>query len=285
MIIARLNVILFLCTTVTLVGCSSAPPAVEVHDEEEASVQVKPQESKTEKKDQSVLEKQKDEKSSVTSGQLVDAIKSGSDENVHRTASLLLSQNNQDVMALNAMGLYHYRKSQPLAAQMMFLKALKIQPKNSDLYTNLGLTYFQLNQTKEAVQSFKKAIELNPQDQNAAANLGSYYLQQKDYPKAFLVMDIADLKNSKDVKVLTNFAIASAANGKEELAENLYQSALKLSANNKDVLYNLAVFQINYQRKMKDGIETLDRIKILGPVDSMKKQINVLENRAKTGLK
>ncbi len=215
---------------------------------------------------------------------LQEAIKSQNDDAIQRTAMAVLMQNANDVRALNAMGLFHYRKGRPLAAQLFFSKAQQLSPNSSEIYSNMGLVYLALKEEIEATRSFKKAIELNPSDLNAAGNLGSIYVDHRDFNKAFAILSM-NTGRSHDLKFLNNFAIACAETGKVEQAESLYQEALKVAPSNKEVLFNYATLQIEYLNKYKEGLETLGRLKLFGPVEGMKNQTNELENKAKAGLK
>lgn len=222
-----------------------------------------------------------------TNGQnsLIDAIKSGSDEVIYKSATQALVTNSSDTKALMAMGMYHYRKNRPLMALYFYSKITALKNSTSELYNNIGLAHLSLKDTKEAIRSFRKAFEINPQDLNAAGNLSSLYLQFKDYSKAYIILDSAMKKGTKDVRLLTNFAIANAAKGKIEQAESLYQDVFRQNQNYKEGLYNFAVLQIHYQKKYKEGLETISKLKFLGPGENMKSNIFALEKRANAGLK
>ncbi len=215
---------------------------------------------------------------------LADAIRSGNDDSIFHAGSASLMQNPNDVKALNAMGLYHYRKGRPLAARLFFRKALTIQPKSSELYSNIGLTYLSTKEEDEAIVNFRKAIEINPSDASASVNLGSIYLAHREFAKAYNVLSLSPSRN-KDIKFLNNFAIVSAWKGNTEQAEGLYREALKSSPNNRELLFNYAILQIDFQGKYKDGLETLDHLKLIGLAESMKNTEKELEIKAKAGLK
>ncbi len=266
-------------------GCSSAPKkTAPVEDDHAGKVELEtmpPVPSKTSNADAVATPVNS---KSANSSALSEAIRSGSDESIYRVASSMLMQNANDVKALNAMGLFHNRKGRPLAARLFFSKALSIQPDNSELHSNMGLTYLANQEQTAAIRAFRKAIELNPADISATTNLGSIYMENRDFSKAFSVLSL-NTGRSKDIKFLNNFAIACAWKGKVEQAESLYQEALKLSPNNREILFNYAVFQIDYQAKFKEGLETLDHLKLIGLVESMKNTTKDLEIRAKAGLK
>jgi Flp pilus assembly protein TadD len=216
---------------------------------------------------------------------LNDAIKSGSDEQVYRAATDILAAVPQDLKALNAMGLYHYRKSQFKAALFFFSRGLKVAPNSSDLYNNIGLAHLGLNEKREAVVAFRKAIELNPNDANAAANLGAIYIQDKDYPKAKVAFEIALKRHSKDPRVLTNYGVALAASKDFSEAEKQYQEALKLNSNFQPALLNLAILYVDHQKEFDKGLDLINKLKFLGLSSESRSRINALEIKAKAGVK
>jgi Flp pilus assembly protein TadD len=225
------------------------------------------------------------ESTPVARSALKASIRSGNDEAVFRAASVALSQTPNDIMALNAIGFYYYRKSQFLAAQYFFSRALKVEPKNSVLHNNLGLVNLSTGELRDAIKSFRKAIELDSSNATAAANLGAIYIQNKDFNRALVALEMAYVKFKKDPKVVNNYAIALTAAGKNAEAEDVYEDAIKLSNNNKDVLFNYAILLIEKLNKNKEGLEVINKIRFLGLSADTKSKINELENRAKSGLK
>ncbi|MCE3009086.1 MAG: tetratricopeptide repeat protein [Proteobacteria bacterium] len=221
----------------------------------------------------------------VAQNPLTDAIKSGSDEQIFRAATEILSSSPQDLKALNAMGLYHYRKSQFQAALFFFSRGLKTAPNSSDLYNNIGLAHLGLGDKREAILAFRKAIELNPNDANAAANLGFIYLQDKDHVKAKVAFEMAMKKHSKDPRVLTNYGVALAAARDFSSAEKQYQEALKLNSNFQPAMLNLAILYVDHQKEFDKGLALINKMKFLGLSSESRSLINALENKAKAGVK
>jgi Flp pilus assembly protein TadD len=212
-------------------------------------------------------------------------MKAGNDEGIFRAATTALAQNPSDVRALNALGMYHYRKEQYAGALLMFNKALKAAPNMSDLHNNIGLVYLAQEENRDAIASFKKAIELNPRDGAAAANIGAIYVEQKDYTKALVAMEIAYRKNNRDAGILNNYGIALAANGKYRDAHDMYKKGLDVNPNSKELMLNRAILLIDHLKKNDEGLDLLNKVKFLGVSNEARNRINVLENKAKAGIK
>lgn len=216
---------------------------------------------------------------------LIEAIRGHDDESIYRAATGALSQNPNDPVALNALGLYHLRKGRPLAAKLFFNKALVQKPNSAEIYSNLGLVYLAFKENKDAIRSFKKSLEIDGAYVPAGMNLGALYLASRDFNKAYSVLSLISSKVNHDLVFLNNFAVAAAEYGKLDEAEKFYKEALQQSPSHKETLYNYAVFQIDYLKKYKAGLETLGRLKFLGLGENMRNNTNALENRAKAGLK
>lgn len=216
---------------------------------------------------------------------LAEAYRSQNDEAISRAAIQILSQNPTDEKALNAMGLYHYRKGRFLAAKYFFSRAAQAHPKSSALQNNLGLANLAMGENTEGLKQFKKALELNPQDGIAAANLGSIYVQEKDFSKAQIALEIALKNGMKETRTMTNYGISLSALGKTEAAKSALDEALKMSGNNKEAMLASAVLLIDQMKQYSQGLEMIERLKFLSPVAEMRNRMNTLENKAKAGIK
>lgn len=56
-----------------------------------------------------------------------------------------------------------------------YAKAIKLQPKNSDLHYNLAVEYLKVNEYSRAAEEFKRTLQLNHRDKDACYNLGVLY--------------------------------------------------------------------------------------------------------------
>lgn len=216
---------------------------------------------------------------------LNEAIKAQSDERIYQTATQILTQSPNDVKALNALSMYHYKKGRFELSRFLLNKAIAASPKMAELYSNLGIVQLAQNERREAVKSFRKALEINNDDPVAAANLGAIYVQEKDYNKAAVVLEIAYRKGVRDPRVLNNYAIALSATSKLDKAEELYKNILKDNSNNKEAMYNYAVLLVDRMGKFQEGLEVINRLKFVGGPADTRNKIIALENKAKAGLK
>ncbi|MGZ3743101.1 MAG: tetratricopeptide repeat protein [Pseudobdellovibrionaceae bacterium] len=218
-------------------------------------------------------------------GVLVDAIKSQNDEQIFKTASQLLTQNPNDVKAMNAMAMYYFKKGKVDAAKYLLNKAIVVNPNAGEAYSNLGLIFLSNNERREAIKAFRKALDINSNDSVAAANAGSIYVAEKDYNKAVTTLAVAYNGGVRDAKTLNNYAISLTAVGKFDEASSIYQVAMKEQNNNRELLLNYAILLIDHMNKYKEGMEALNRLKFVGPPSESRNRIIALENKVKAGLK
>jgi tetratricopeptide (TPR) repeat protein len=163
--------------------------------------------------------------------------------------------------------------------------AIKEQPNKSEFYHNLGLIHLAKGEQREAIQAFRKGLQLNPQDAAIGAQLGAIFTKEKDYIKAEIALEIPVQKGSEDPNILNNYAIALAANKKADEAEKIYEKILKANPSSRDIMLNYSILLIDQKQKYKQGLDLLNRLKFVGVQPEARNIINVLENRAKAGLK
>lgn len=216
---------------------------------------------------------------------LVDAIKSQSDSQIQVYAQELIKQDGKNLRALNSLGVLHYKNGRYVAAQYLFNKALKLYPKEADLFNNLGLVLLAIGERREALLTFKKGLQINSQSAIIGANLGSIYVKERDFIKAEIALEIPIKKGLKDTKIQNNYAITLAARGKKQEAAELFEKLSKENPNSREIMYNNAIAKIDYLNQPKEGLDVLNRLKFVGVPDDVKNEIKELEIRAKAGLK
>lgn len=240
-------------------------------------------EKETAKKDVAVVVSSASATAEATKTALDEAIRSQNDDQIYRQAALALLTNSQDVNALNALALYHYKKGRFTTAKYFLEKALQIK-KSSELFNNLGVVHLALDETKEGILAFRQALNLNSEDGAAAANFGALLVTNRSFSQASAALETAFEQGYRDVRVLNNYAIALIGSGKASQAVPHYEKALKDQPHNKEVLLNYAILLIENLKKSREGLDVLNRLKFVGPTQDQKARIKDLENRAKLGL-
>ena len=107
------------------------------------------------------------------------------------------------------------------------------------------------------------------------------YIEEKDYEKALIALETVTKRGWKDPKILINYAIALTANGKYDKAEEIYKGLSRDQSSNREMLLNYAILQIENLKKYTEGLETINRLKFIGPPADSRKKLAALEAKAK----
>lgn len=239
-----------------------------------------------------VAEKQKSNQPSEYTA-LTEAIRTQSDDKIYTESIHVLASSPNDIKALNALAMYHYKKGRYDLSRLLLGKALAVYPKSAEIYSNLGVIQLAQKETKDAVKSFRKALEIDLDDPIASSNLGGIYTREKDWAKANVVLEIAYKKGMRDPRLLNNYAITLTAMAKYEKAEALYKEILQDNqgsastslVSNKEILLNYAILLVERMGKYSEGLEVINRLKFVGGPGESRNKIIALENKAKAGLK
>lgn len=272
-------------------GCSSAPKTVGEEAVEDGAakpakpsetkmVEMKPADAKAEAPAAPAAEPKDPKYDALNS-----AVAAGNDDKIKTLSIELLQNNSKDVKALNALAMYHFKKGNHEASNMLLTKVLAINPKSSTAYNNMGMISLARGEKRDAIENFKKALEFDSDNYAAGINLGSIYIKEKDYAKVILSLEKAVDDKKADLNSMNNYAIALAATGKPQDAERIYQEILKDSPSNKNVMLNLAIVLIEKLNKPSDGLDLLNRLKFVGADIESRQVIKDLEIKAKAGLK
>jgi cytochrome c-type biogenesis protein CcmH/NrfG len=96
----------------------------------------------------------------------------------------LVSGDAASVRDLVEIGNAAYDANDPTAAVLAYEKALKSEPHNPDVLTDVGHMYLKLGQIDTAISRFLQAAAADPKHVKSRFNLGIAYMSKKDYAKA-----------------------------------------------------------------------------------------------------
>ncbi|MFN8791061.1 MAG: tetratricopeptide repeat protein [Bdellovibrionales bacterium] len=218
-------------------------------------------------------------------GKLNNAIQKQDERAIAISARELLIRNPQDIKALNALALYHFRQGEIEMAKSLLTKAIAIDGNVSMLHTNLGMVHQTQAELYEALQSYRAALRVDPSNAIAAANIGALYAQKKDYRKAQVALEIAVQKGQRDWRTLSNYGVTLMALGKYQNSEPYLKRSMELQPQNVEILLNYAILLIEHLGKPSEGLDVISKIRFAGPGPELRKRISDLENRAKSVLK
>lgn len=136
-------------------------------------------------------------------------------------------------LALERLGSEFIKFQMYLEAQVIYQKAVAVNPRSFGCWYGLSFASYGLNQAKEAVEAAEKAVSLNPQSIEATLLLGISERRAKQYEKAEKSLKRADkLAKGKSADAHWNLALLYAHNLKRynEAADEL-ELYLKIQPN------------------------------------------------------
>lgn len=215
---------------------------------------------------------------------LVQALKRQSDSDIIKSAQDVLMIDPNSARALNALGAINFKNGKMKAAEFFFNKAIKSHPNSVGLYNNLGLLKLSQNENREAVNLFKAGMTQKSDDKKILANLGSLYVMNKDFQNAEIALAPLYKSGTKDLKLISNYAVALVGTNKMTEATAVYEKALAENQSSREIMLNYSIHLIENVKNNKLGLDLINRLKFVGVPEEARNVIKDLENKAKAGL-
>ena len=114
----------------------------------------------------------------------------------------------KDDERLKEEGNRYYKKKEYHRAIDCYRKAIQINPRYSESYTNLGVALRSINKTEEAIDCYRKAIQINSQNSESYNNLGVALYETNKTEEAIDCFRKAIQINPKDAAVYNNMGFA-----------------------------------------------------------------------------
>ncbi|XP_057342878.1 protein O-mannosyl-transferase TMTC3 isoform X4 [Manis pentadactyla] len=136
------------------------------------------------------------------------------------------------------------KMNKPLKAKEAYLKALELDRSNADLWYNLAIVHIELKEPNEALKNFNHALELNPKHKLALFN--SAILMQESgevklRPEARKRLLSYINEEPQDANGYFNLGMLAMDDKKDTEAEMWMKKAIKLQADFRSALFNLAL--------------------------------------------
>lgn len=162
------------------------------------------------------------------------------------SAVLELDENN--VFALNLLGVVHY-KEQDYASSVIFLqKALEYDDSDADTYCNLGLAFKELKKMSKALEMFEKSLSINSKQPAVLNNLGNIFAGLNEHEKAIYCFECALRIDGQYIDCLHNMFISLKEQHQLDKALHSVEHVLKLDPNNSRAHNNMGeIFKLKIQ--------------------------------------
>ena len=103
-------------------------------------------------------------------------------------------------LAYNHRGVIKAEFGNLAGAEHDLLRALAINPKAMEPFTNLAIVYERINREGSAMAMFKKAIEVEPQNGMPKVAFGEFLMRKRDFEQALAVFNEAEKQKFPDNK-------------------------------------------------------------------------------------
>lgn len=195
--------------------------------------------------------------------QLIDALKDKKYSNVKLISAKLLSRNENNIKALNALGVANFKAKKYGIAKIFWSRVIEKDKENSQALNNLGVLQLIEGKDSEAISFFKKSIRFDSDNTSAKLNLGSIYLKYYNFKAAEAALDMAYSDNKKDAYFLSNFAISLKGIGKSSKAISYLEDAVDMNNKNVDLAMNYASALIHSGKELKTAEKVITQVKLL----------------------
>lgn len=219
---------------------------------------------------------------------MADARKSNNEAELLKAAGELLGTDQDNLQALNTMGLYYFDHGKWGLAKIIFNRALKAHADSPALHNNLGIVYLAEGNQRKAITSFRKATEGNMGYRIGSANLGAIYLEYKDYGRAVGPLEAGfrtvkgEMKNGGVAhEVANNYALALGGTGNVKKARSIFEELFENNPRNPSILLNYAILLINKLDDAKEAKAVISKVKFMTDDASILQKVGQLEEQLK----
>jgi tetratricopeptide (TPR) repeat protein len=153
------------------------------------------------------------------------------DKHIVEAKALLLEASRvsePDPLKLALLGEVEFHLNNPVEAEALFYRALKMRPGLAEGHYGLSLLQYETQNFEEALSQAQYAHHQSPRQPRILAQLGLCHIAVKEFGAARDVLRQAVLLSPENVPALNNFAIALYAMGDTEDAWNYLHRALTL---------------------------------------------------------
>ncbi|MFP4485435.1 MAG: tetratricopeptide repeat protein, partial [Campylobacterales bacterium] len=152
------------------------------------------------------------------------------------------------------LGNLFYTLSNYKNAELIYQRALEIEPSSTQALVNLGVIKKELQKYDEAEKLYKKALDINPKDAAARNNIGVLYKTTKNFNSAVKNLREAIKINPNHADAYSNIGATLKETNKPKWALKYYKKALSLKPNHINGNLDLGIILMslgNYEDGLK----------------------------------
>lgn len=218
---------------------------------------------------------------------LSDAKRMKSEPALVTAAAEILSKDPNHLETLNLMGVFYFEQKKFGLAKILLRRAMKAHPNQAALYNNLGIIYLAENDLPLALDAFKKSLSADSGYKTGATNLSSIYLEYGDYQRSLAPLESAYRALRSDigrgangaVEVANNYAVALMGIGENSKAGKVFEEIDEAGVRNPTPFLNYAILLVEVQKKKKDAIRIISKLKFMTEDREILRRVQELENK------
>lgn len=197
------------------------------------------------------------------SDELEDVLKKKKTSEIPVIAGKILSRDENNIAALNALGVYNFERNKFGIASIFWNRVLKLQEKNSQALNNLGVIAAIDSKDSDAITFFKKAIKADSSNISAYANLGSLYIKYYNFKAAEATLELAKSDLSEQVDFLNNYGLALYGAGDSSKAVDVLQEAISKSPKDIPLATNYVAILVDSGQDLMKAEKLVTQLKLL----------------------
>lgn len=176
-----------------------------------------------------------------------------------------IEQNNRAIKA--------YNKRQYKDAELLFKKAIELNPNYAEAYANLGALYAKFKEFDKAIELYQKCIKIKPSYAGAYTNLGNALNKTARHEEAVYFHKRAIAIDNRSANHFSNCASAYKNLGRFDRAKAYYEEAIRLEAGHINAHFDLATVLLQteeYERGWREYEWRFEKEEMLGHKESFK---------------
>jgi tetratricopeptide (TPR) repeat protein len=162
--------------------------------------------------------------------------------------AIATTQSNMTASILNYLGMVDTKLKNYKSAIQFLDSAIKLEPRNSELFVNRGWAHQEMQDTIQATTDYQKAMTLNPEGSLARYNLASLTAKKGNLKAGEKLLTEAITRNPEEPHFLIARAINATAQGNYPKALLDYNAAIQLDTSNPDAWMRRGLIKV----KLKD---------------------------------
>ena len=199
-------------------------------------------------------------------------VKAGRNKLAEEAYKNVLKKDKNNVDALRLLGLLAFRQRNYDVAEILFIRAIQLNPNFILLWENLAKCYRLQNKLEHAKKAFKNLLKLDPTNDEAMGALGTIYIRLSNFDEGIQIYNNIINRNANRPRVHLSLGHAHKTVGNRKESEQAYLNAINYFPLCGEAYWSLAnlktyKFSVNQiiqmEGALKDEINDQEKIQML----------------------